>query len=425
MKSIKTNEFIRLLAQDSIAYINKYITQILLLIINPEVYIVYAVGEAIYLIIYGGIYGISESAKRDTLKKKTIEEKEDHLSNTILTNLLFGLTLCLITICFRQHIGNVFFNDSDSIKLLNVYFILMVFKCFSKGLLRPLYSVGNAEGKIIKIAKINKNRLTYMNILLLILYIVNKNINLNNATILIIITSIYVLTELHQAYLTYKIVGKLNIKSIKFNKSITILKENYHYLLSLIVYDFGSLISTYIGSLYGAVGILISKILYESYNLGSFIHNIYTKYLEEQMYIGKIKKYKIVITKTTVSAIIGSIVSIIIFVLQLKFNPELQGIISLNVYSYIFIFVFCLGYCLDYSSDIVTRISGNVKQLFTISIIDLVIKLLIVLLVQYVTINLFLSFSLLVIGGFISYLNVIRISNKDGVVNIYDKVVTS
>lgn len=412
------NKFLRLLKEDSAAYINKYIAQILLLMINPNVYVVYAVGEGIYDIIYGGIYALSESAKRDTARQETDEKKQEHLSNTVLINIIYGVILCLIILCFKNVIGKIFFDDIASINILNIYFVLMIFKCCTFSVLRPLYSVGNTEGNIVSIAKVNKNRLTYINILLLSLLILTKLVNISGILILITIVSIYVLTEAHQAYLTFKIVGKLNIKYMNIKKAINIFKQNYHYLLSMIVYDFGAIISTYIGSLYGTIGILVSKVLYESYKFGSFIHNIYTKYLEEQIYIGKIKDYNTVVKKTTFSAIIGSVLTIVIFALQLKFNIELKGIVTLSIFSYLCIFIYSMGYCLDYSSDIVTRVSGNVKQLFTISIIDLIVKLLILVIVQFTRLNLFLSFALLLLGGFISYINVFRIIKKEKYITI-------
>ena len=420
MENKKENKFLKLLKQDSMAYINKYISQILLLMINANVYIVYSVGEAIYNVIYGSIYAISESAKRDTKREKTKEKQEEHLSNTVLINILYSLSLCFIVICFKEQIANIFLDNKELINVLNIYFVFMVMKAITISILRPLYSVGNTEGHIIEIAKINKNRLTYISILLFILLGITKILNIDNITILISIMLIYILTEIYQTYLTYKIVKKLNIKYMKFKKSIKIFKENYHYLLSMLVYDFGSIISTYIGSLFGGVGILISKILYESYKFGSFIHNIYTKYLEEQMYTGKIDKYKPVIKKLTISAIIGSVLSVIIFSLQLKFNVELKDFTQLSIYSYIFIFIYCMSYCLDYSADIVTRISGHVKQLFIISIIDLIIKLIIVAILQYIKMDMFLAFTLLLLGGFVSYINVIKIVIKQKTIKICD-----
>lgn len=414
-------KFLKLLGEDAISYVNKYVAQIILLMINPVIYAIYAVGEGIYNIIYGGIYAISESAKRDTVRQETTQKKEEHLSNTVLLNIVYGSILCLIIICVRQMIGKIFFDDTTSINLLSVYFIFIIFKCFIISVLRPLYSVGNTEGNIVQIAKINKNRLTYVNIALVLLLIITKFVSINNVVTLMAILMIYILTEIHQVYLTHKIVGKLNIKYMKMKKSIKIFRENYHYLLSMIVYDFGSLLSTYVGSLFGVVGILISKVLYESYKFGSFIHNIYTKYLEEQIYTGKITEYAIVLKRTTFSAIIGSILSMIIFVLQLRFNIELKGFISLSIYSYIYIFVYCMSYCLDYSADIITRVSGNVKQLLIISIIDLAIKLLIVAIVNYADMDLFLSFALLLLGGFISYINVFRIIKNEKNIKIYSE----
>ncbi len=415
----KSNKFLKLLSQDSMAYINKYISQILLLIINTDVYIVYAVGENIYNFIYGGIYAISESAKRDTKRQKTIEKQSEHISNTVLINILYGTFLCLLVFLFRNKIGEIFFDNNQFIKILNIYFIFMILKSIVIGILRPLYSVGNTEGNIVDIAKINKNRLTYINILLIILLGLSKIISMSNAVILICILSIYIVTEIHQTYLTYKIVGKVKFKYMEIKKGVKILKENYHYLLSIMVYDSGIIISTYVGSLFGNIGILISKVLYESYKFGTFIHNIYVKYIEEQMYIGKIKKYSVVIRRTTISAIIGSILSMIIFTLQLSYNIEFSAVESATLYSYIFIFVYCMSYCLDYSSDIITRISGNVKQLLIISIIDLIIKIIIVIIIHYINVDIYCAFALLLLGGFISYINVFRIVKMNKRVSIY------
>ncbi len=419
MAKNKNNKFLKLLSQDSMAYINEYISQILLLIINTDVYIVYAVGENIYNFIYGGIYAISESAKRDTKRKKTIEKQSEHISNTVLINILYGAFICLLVFLFRNIIGELFFDNKQFIKILNVYFIFMIFKSTVIGILRPLYSVGNTEGNIVDIAKINKNRLTYINILLIILLGLSKIIPMTNVVILICILSIYIGTEIYQTYLTYKIVGKVKFKYMKIKEGVKILKENYHYLLSVMVYDSGVIISTYVGSLFGNVGILISKVLYESYKFGTFIHNIYVKYIEEQMYIGVIKKYSVVIRRTTVSAIIGSILSMIIFTLQLRYNVEFSTVEAATIYSYIFIFIYCMSYCLDYSSDIITRISGNVKQLFLISIIDLIIKIIIVILIHHINVDIYCAFALLLLGGFISYINVFRIVKINKNVSIY------
>lgn len=415
----RDKKFKKLLSQDSMAYINKYIAQILLLMINAEVYVVYTVGEAIYNFIYGGIYAISESAKRDTKRQKTLEKQEEHISNTVLINILYGTLICTLVFLFRNQIGGLFFDNEKYIQILNIYFIFIIFKSTVIGILRPLYSVGNTEGNIVSIAKINKNRLTYINILLIMLLCLTRIISMTNVAILICILTIYIGTEIHQTYQMYKIVGKIKVKYMKIKEGVKILKGNYHYLLSMMVYDSSIIISTYVGSLFGDIGILISKILHESYKFGTSIHNIYVKYLEEQMYVGIIKKYSIVVKKTTISAIIGTIISMVIYTLQLKFNVEFSSIETATIYSYIFIFIYCMSYCLDYSSDIITRISGNVKQLLIISIIDLIIKIIIVVMLHFINVDIYCALALLPLGGFISYINVFRIIRKNKYVSIY------